>query len=316
MSSTPPYCLVLTHDIDQMSLVELPRRGRTFLGFFYRCLAHNLYRTVRGKIRPVDYLRSFDACLQTVPVIAGLDRDVWARSLEEMVVLEDRLGVRSTLFFITVPREPGVIPGTFQQAPPNRAAFYRLADHSSFLSSLVRDRWEIGVHGINAWRSEADARQELNALRSVVPDLQNVGIRMHWLYSMAGMWRHLEVAGFAYDATLGWNDRVGFPEDRYRPFWPDGSKRFVLLPLNIQDGALLRDDYAGLTVKGAWRAMLGLLETAKAKRAVVTVLWHNTSFAPPRLWGGLYERLIKQAQDDGAEIMTAIQAVERCRDDG
>lgn len=314
MSSSPPYSLVLTHDIDQMSLVELPRKGRKLLGFFYRCLAHNLYRAARGKIHLGDYLHSLRACLQTIPVIVGLGSDVWARSLEEMVILEDRLGVRSTLFFITVPREPGVIPGTLQRAPPNRAAFYRLVDHSSLLSSLVRGGWEIGVHGINAWRSEADASQELNALRSLLPDQQHVGIRMHWLYSMAGMWRHLEVAGFAYDATLGWNDRIGFPEGRYRPFQPDGSQGFVLLPLNIQDGALLRDDYAGLTVKGAWRAMLGLLETAKAKRAVVTVLWHNTSFAPPRLWGGLYERLIKQAQDDGAKIMTAIQAVKSCHD--
>lgn len=309
MVTTPPYSLVLTHDIDHMSLAELPRCGRTFIGFFYRCFAENMYRAVRRKISIGDYIRSLEACVRAISAMIGMGRDMWAQSLGDMITLEDRLGVRSTLFFITMPGKAGVMPGSLRPAPANRAAFYRLADYLPVLRDLVQGGWEIGVHGINAWRSEADARLELNALRAVVPDQQCVGIRMHWLYSVPGMWSHLESAGFAYDATLGWNDRVGFPENRYHPFRPNGSQRFSVLPLNVQDGALVRDGYTGLTLEGAWQEMLGLLSAARTKRAVLTVLWHNTSFAPPRLWSEFYERLIKQAQDDGAEILTAAQAV-------
>jgi hypothetical protein len=307
------YSLVLTHDIDVLSVVDLPI-GRTLAGFFYRCLAENLLRLLRGGISPAQYYRSLHAAAECLPAKLGYGLDVWARSLGAMLSRERALGVRSTLFFIPLYGEAGVRPENGEPAPGNRAAFYRLGDHCEVLQQLVGDGWEVGVHGINAWRSVEDACRELHALKAVCPQQERVGIRMHWLYQRAGMWKHLDEAGFSYDSTLGWNGRIGFPGGKYTPFKPDGSKNLVVLPLNIQDGALLERAYLNLRPEQAWQAISEVLDVARAKHAVVTVLWHNNSFVAPRFWGDLYERVIRQASTDGAEILTAGQAVARHSD--
>jgi len=308
MCLAKPYTLVLTHDIDVLSVVELPL-GRTLGGFFYRCVAENLVRLIGRRISLSQYVSSLGAALDYVPAKLGFCLDGWARSLRTMLDIERAHGVRSTLFFIPLRGEPGIRPEDGRPAPGNRAAFYRLSDYREVLQQLVSDGWEVGVHGIDAWRSVEDARRELHALKAVCPQQGRVGVRIHWLYQKPGMWKHLDEAGFFYDSTLGWNDRIGFPEGRYTPFKPDGSKNLLLLPLNIQDGALFGRAYLNLCPEQAWQAIDKVLDVARANHAVVTVLWHNNSFVAPRFWGGLYERIIRQAKAEGAEILTAGQAV-------
>jgi len=306
----PAYTIVLTHDIDVLSVVELPL-GRTLGGFFYRCVAENLVRLVRGRISLSQYVSSLRAALDYVPAKLGFRLDAWARSLRTMLDIERAYDVRSTLFFIPTPGEPGIRPEDGRPAPGNRAAFYRLSDYREVLRQLVSDGWEVGVHGINGWRSVEDARRELRALKAICPQQERVGIRMHWLYQKPGMWKHLDQAGFFYDSTLGWNERIGFPDGRYTPFKPDGSNSLIALPLNIQDGALFERRYLNYGPEQVWRAVDEMLDAARANHAVVTLLWHNHSFVAPRFWGGLYERIIRQAKADAADILTAGQAVAR-----
>lgn len=310
-----PYTLVLTHDIDVLTLVELPL-GRTLAGFFYRCLAENLIRFLRGRISLDQYLRSISAILEYFPAKLGHKVDPWARSLGIMLDVERSYGVRSTLFFIPLCGEPGVIPRNGKPAPHNRAAYYRLGEYRSMLKELVYGGWEIGVHGLNAWRSTEDARRELLALKEACPDQERVGIRMHWLYTREGMWKDLDEAGYAYDASLGWNDRIGFPAGRYVPFKADGASNLMVLPLNIQDAALLGKDHADLSPDEAWLKVEKVLDEARRYCAVVTVLWHNYGFVAPRFWGETYEQILRQARSDGAEILAAGQAVEQFREAG
>lgn len=230
-----------------------------------------------------------------------------------MLKIEQAHGVRSTLFFIPLSREPGVMPDCGTRAPKNRAAHYRLTDYNQTFDELIRDGWEVGVHGINAWRSVDDARRELLALKEVCPTQAEFGVRMHWLYRTPEMWKHLGEAGFSYDATFGWNDRVGFPGGRYIPFEREGAKNLVVLPLNIQDGALLGREHGNFSVDEAWREVERVLNEARTNRAVVTVLWHNNSFVAPRFWGELYEQIIRQAKADRAMISTAGQVISEFR---
>jgi hypothetical protein len=139
---------------------------------------------------------------------------------------------------------------------------------------------------------------------------------MHWLYRTPGMWKHLDEAGYSYDATFGWNDRVGFPGGKYIPFESEGAKTLMVLPLNIQDGALLEREHRNLSADKAWQKIETVLDEAKAKKAVVTVLWHNNSFVAPRFWGEIYEQIIQQAKADGARILTAGQVVGEFRERG
>lgn len=305
-----PYFLVLTHDIDAMSLVELPF-GWTLFGFAYRGVFDNLVQLSRGRLSLGDYLTSLRDVMGYIPARLGWYVDAWARSVGIMLDLERRLGVRSTLFFIPIAGEPGSAHGGMGRAPSNRAAHYEIPACRALLSDLVRGGWEVGVHGVNAWRSLEDARRELAAMREACPEQSRFGIRMHWLYSRPGMWTDLEKAGYAYDSTLGWNDRIGFPEGRYRPFRLTGTDGLTVLPLNIHDVALLDRSKADLDVSTASVQIDHLLDEARQHHAVVTLLWHNTSFVAPRFWGKVYERVIERARRDGAEILTAAMAVER-----
>jgi peptidoglycan/xylan/chitin deacetylase (PgdA/CDA1 family) len=309
-----PYTLVLTHDIDVLSVVSLPL-GRTLVGFFYRCTAGSLVRLLQGSISLEQYFESVRAALEYLPAKLGLGLDAWANSLATMLSVERAYGVRSTLFFIPIYREPGARPEDARPAPGNRAAHYRLGDQKELLQQMVRDGWEVGVHGINAWRSLEDALSEFRTFSAICPQQHRVGIRMHWLYQRAEMWKHLDEAGYFYDATFGSNDRIGFPEGKYTPFKADGAKNLMVLPLNIQDCALFGSSAGGKTEGEAWEEVEKLLHKARLNHAVVTILWHNHSFVAPRFWGEIYERAIRQAKADGAAILTAGEAVARYRGD-
>jgi len=306
----PSYTLVLTHDIDVLSVCELPISGRTLWGFVYRCLLVNLRRFIIRRLSLQEYMNSVKGVVLLPLVRRNLARDPWRQSLTVMLDVERRLGVRSTLFFIPFSRYSGH-RNLGNPAPRHRAAHYELAQFQDLIRELDRDGWEVGLHGIDAHLDTYRAKEELNAIRVVVPHRQRIGVRMHWLYlTEEQSWKAFEDAGLAYDASLGWNDRVGFPRGQYQPFVPQGLQSLVVLPLVIQDNAVLggRNQYAGR--EEAWHRVEQVLQLARRERAVVTILWHNNSFVAPRYWGWLYEALIQQARKDGARICRAIDAVE------
>lgn len=309
-NSESPYILVLTHDIDVLSLKELPVIGRTFWGFVYRCLVINLKRLLSRRLQMSEYIDSLKCILLLPFAKMGVARDPWEEALQVMLEIEERYGVRSTLFFIPFNGKPGhTIEG--KPAPHHRASHYRLDRYQELLQELVDRGWEIGVHGIDAYFDLENAQAELAAIKNLISGQSKVGIRMHWLYyKREETWKILDAAGYAYDATLGWNDRIGFPEGWYGPFRPEGIKNLVVLPLNVQDGALLGEWHMDLSNEKAWHQIENVLKEAKEHRAVVTILWHNNSFVAPRYWGWLYEKILQKAKEDCAYICRAIDAVE------
>jgi len=305
-----PYILVLSHDIDVLSIKELPLLGRTFWGFAYRCLLVNLRRLFMRKLHFMQYGNSLKYVILLPFIKVGLAKDPWQESFQIMLDIEKRYGVRSTIFFVPFPRKPGHTPEG-KPARGNRAAHYQLEEYKGMLQQLEREGWEIGVHGIDAYLNLKSAKAELEAIRKLIPERDRIGIRVHWLYHKGEeTWKILDKAGYAYDATFGWNDRIGFPDGRYEPFKPERAQSLVVLPLNIQDGALLGEWHQFLSNEQAWQQVEQVLAEAKEHKAVVTVLWHNNSFVAPRYWGWLYERIIQRAKEDGARICRAIDVVE------
>jgi peptidoglycan/xylan/chitin deacetylase (PgdA/CDA1 family) len=224
-----------------------------------------------------------------------------------MVELERRQGLRSTLYVIPFPNRPGRTP-TGGSAPGNRACFYDAAAYAQWFRDLARDGWEFGVHGIDSHLDERAAEEEKLAVERLI-GREVVGVRMHWLYHCGeSSYRLLRRAGYLYDATLGSNIAVGWPDGRYTPY--QASNGLWILPLNIQDIALLGDSWTGPRPAAARRQVRRILEEARAKSAVVTILWHNNNFAPPNCWCEFYQWIIEQARDDGARIMTAREVVE------
>jgi hypothetical protein len=175
---------------------------------------------------------------------------------------------------------------------------------------------ELGVHGgYYRFNNAALYRESIEALERHF-GVRPCGIRNHLLrFSGPETWRAQAEAGFAYDATYGWADRLG-PRDGFAlPFFPSVlrplssdlcSPSSVLrppssalstidlleLPLTVMDTTLFRNlklegDEA---LQAAWKAVKDIADTG----GLVTLLWHNNYFNEPEYWDWqmVYERLL------------------------
>ncbi len=103
------YTMTLTHDLDILSLREMPV-GRTLLGYFYRSSVVNWRRWRQGKVGTGEFWRAVWEMGRTLAARLGWGRDVWQRALPALLDVERRLGVRSSLYFMPFPGKPGVSP--------------------------------------------------------------------------------------------------------------------------------------------------------------------------------------------------------------
>jgi hypothetical protein len=82
------------------------------------------------------------------------------------------------------------------------------------------------------------------------------------------------------------------------------------LPLHVQDTALFFPGRMHLTEDQAWELCQPLLDAASRHGGVVTILWHERSLAPVRLWDRFYVRLLDELRTRNAWLATAGQAVD------
>lgn len=220
------------------------------------------------------------------------------RDFETILEIEARHGFRSTFFMLHDPYWS------------RRGPRYRLGcPELRRIAALVRKAGgEIGLHGGYLRFNRADGyRESREALRDAL-GVDAVGIRNHYLrFSGADTWAAQEAAGFRYDATFGFADRVGPREGRIRPFVPEG-RNILELPLTVMDAALFRSlRLAGeAALEAAWMAIEPVIRAG----GMVSLLWHNNYFNDPeyRDWQWTYEQLLARlaAQNPwcatGAEI--------------
>ena len=332
------YALTLTHDIDILSLKEMPV-ARTFLGYFYRSSLVNWKRWRSGKVQTSEFFLTLWEMVRTWGAKLGLGHDVWQRALPMLLDLEKRLGVRSSLYFMPFPRKAGILPDALRQdtsgsqqdlpasgvvrqsvsAPANRASFYDIAEQRSLLRRLEENGWEAGVHGIDAWRDSQEAGAEYGRISQLIGQTK-IGVRMHWLYFKSPeSFKALEEGGFLYDSTFGFNEVAGFRAGTLQPYHPLNCQTLWELPLHIQDGALMGEEHLDLNREEAFKRAKPLLAWAKRCGGAVSLLWHNQSFTAPRFWGEVYERLIAQGKADGAwiaiprDVLRWFELRRRCR---
>ncbi len=324
------YAMTLTHDIDILSLKEMPI-SRTFLGYCYRSSVLSWKQWKAGKVQTSEFFRSLWEIGRTWAAKAGLGQDVWKRALPTLLDLEKRLGVRSSLYFMPFPKKPGILPEALRKdkdkdienasnsyndinhkeftsktieesAPSNRASFYDVTNSKELLNNLEKGGWEAGVHGIDAWHDPQAARAEYGRVANLTRQ-NELGVRMHWLYFKSPeSFKSLEEGGFQYDATFGYNEVVGFRAGTLQPYHPLNCQTLWELPLHIQDGALLGEEHLDLNREEAYLTAKPVLDWANRLGGAVSLLWHNQSFTAPRFWGEVYERLIAQGKKDGAWI--------------
>lgn len=285
------FCLFLSHDIDQIHDREL-FRVLADLNHVRRMITQGEKGNVNLALRRVGR-----AMFSPQPAEQGF------RTILE---IEARYGFRSTFFVLHDPYWSRNGPRYRLECPELR----RILD-------LIREvGGEIGIHGgYSRFNNGALYKESREAIRNLF-GVDAVGIRNHLLrFSYPETWRAQEAAGFEYDATYCYPDRLGIREGHTVPFFPvdpDTGKALdlLVLPLTVMDVTLFRK--LGLdgsqALEAAWTAVQPVIQAG----GVVSLLWHNNFFNEPEYheWQWVYEQLLERLAAlkpwcaTGAEIAT------------
>lgn len=262
-----PFALFLSHDVDQIHdrelfrvLADLNHVRRIWTQGERGSATLALRRVARALVAPKPAEKDFATILE----------------------IEARHGFRSTFFILHDPYWSRNGPRYRLTCPEIR----RIAD-------IVRGAGcEIGLHGGVLRLNQADGyRESREALRDAL-GVEAVGIRNHLLhFSGADTWAAQEAAGFRYDSTFGFADRLGPRDGRIAPFVPVG-RSILELPLTVMDVTLFRN--LGLQGEAALDAAWQAIEPVAQAGGLVSLLWHNNYFNEPeyRDWQWTYEQLL------------------------
>lgn len=290
-----PFAVALTHDVDDVSLHSLAAAWR-------------LVRQARGP-------RSYAARAGVVRLFGALARlgqgsdPYW--SFERWANEEERRGFRSTYYF-------------FPPSPSRRHEYdatYTLTDRLRFdgaptdvaglMRTLAGRGHEIGLHGSYlSHRDGVELARQKRQLETATGQAVT-GTRQHFLrFDPRVTWAAQEHAGFDYDATLGYNEAIGFRAGiaaPFHPFDPDTgtARRLLELPLTLMDGTLFRT-FALSAAQAAERVRAHLDEVERAGGLGV-LLWHPNAAAEQHFpgWWPAYLAALEDLSARGAWVAPA-----------
>lgn len=200
------------------------------------------------------------------------------RQFEAILRIERAHGWRSTFFFLEGARWSPL------------GARYHLGDQRvRDLGRMLLDAGcEIGVHG--GWYDLDDSvgyRRSATRIAEAF-GVKPAGIRNHYLrLSGEATWAAQREAGFEYDATFGWPDRIGHRDGRLFPFEPTMNETgqpigLVALPLVVMDTTLFR--YLRFGKQAAIEAVMEIVDRTERAGGLLSLLWHNNYFDEPEYW--------------------------------
>jgi hypothetical protein len=296
------FMTCLTHDID-FAGIRKHKLDHTMFGFIYRAFIGSLARCFAGKLPLRKLLRNWSAVLRLPFVYMGVAKDFWLQ-FDSYVEIEKKF--KSTFFFVPFKKRRGDhVRGNGSR---KRATNYDISDVREIAKKLSDNGFEIGIHGIDAWHDSEKARQERSRITEYLKG-KEAGIRIHWLLFNSDSYKVLEDAGFSYDSTIGFNEAIGYRAGTLQVFKPFGAKRLLELPLHIQDTALFFPKRMDLSDADALGLCERLIHHAKSYHGVLTILWHDRSLGPERLWEEFYIILLGKIKENKVFFSTASEIV-------
>ena len=278
------------------SRTEIPDDGE-----FALCLTHDVDRPYKGlrslyyatRERPAYHLKS------------ALSRSNPYWQFEEIMALEDDLGVRSAFYFLN--EQPLTERSPREWLSPTHWVQHlgrydvTAPDVAEVIRALEDGGWEVGLHG--SYHSPED-RERLREEKAVLEDVLGrsvAGGRQHYLRLSPETWGHHRAIGLEYDTSLGSGTEYGF-QAGYRPLRPFDDE-FLVYPLTIMEQALPNP---GERFETARAECARLLAEAREHAAVMTVLCHPRYFNEQEFPGyrRLYRWLIERALELGAWVGT------------
>jgi hypothetical protein len=297
------FFVCLTHDVD-FAGIRRHKLDHTMWGFVYRSLLGSLVYLLKGRIS-LSKLRMNWLAVVKLPLIYMGIIDDFMDHFDRYAEIDNGFG--STFFIIPFKNRAG--DNLEVNHRTRRATRYDINDVKNQVKLLTTLGNEIGLHGIDAWHSSEKGSQEQERI-VVITGQKTIGVRMHWLCYKRNSPVILDQAGFDYDATLGYNETVGFRCGTCQIFKPLGAIQLLELPLVIQDTALFSPHRLDLSDSEANKLVNILLEACFRNGGALTVSWHERSLVPERQWGDFYLNLIQGLRQKGAWIGTAQKVVD------
>jgi hypothetical protein len=267
---------------------------------FYLCLTHDVDRVYKRLSAVYGAFRDRDP--RHLKALLPGRRPYWC--FEDVMALEEDLGVRSAFYFLNEQRlrdrpiREWLSPQSWQLYGDR----YSVSDPDivDVIHRLDSGGWEVGLHGsYESYREPQRLRAEKGELEAVLGE-EVLGGRQHYLnLEVPETWERQAGVGLRYDASLGSAETYGF-DHGYAPFRPFDDE-FVVFPLTVMELSLPNVERRP---NGAWRACEGLLEEARENGAVMTVLWHPRFFYEGDFpnYEALYRRLVERALELGAWV--------------
>ena len=218
-------------------------------------------------------------------------------NFREIMKLEQKYTAKSSFYFLASERDI-------------KRFRYKIEDLENELGFINDNGWELGLHcGYYAYNNLNELKKEKLKLEKI-SGKKVIGCRNHFLrFEVPHTWELLAKAGFKYDTTLGYSDRVGFRNGMCHPFKPFNlimNKEIDILEisLNVMDVALFNHVKS---FNEAWEITKSLIDTIEQYNGVLTLLWHNRAFNNPcRMeWEKLYEKILDYSYKKDAWLTSA-----------
>ncbi len=163
---------------------------------------------------------------------------------------------------------------------------YSLVEVQDEIEFASKNGFEIGLHGGHTAYKNIDHLQREKKRILAHTEARCIGYRNHYLrFQYPNTLRNLASAGFEYDSTFGFAERIGFRNGMCFPFKPYDSVNeeyldIVEIPLMAMDDTLFR--YMNLNYPEVLANVKDLVQQVKSLGGVFTLLWHNDSFSGER----------------------------------
>ena len=218
-------------------------------------------------------------------------------NIDEIMEIEKSYNVKSTFFFLNESIRFELFKKKSWKLSMGRYSIFETKVRD-YIRLLDQNGWEIGVHGsYNSYKSLELLKKEKEDLESII-NHKLIGIRQHYLNMAENTWELQKAAGFKYDSSFGYLDKIGFKESRILPFRPFDDY-FAVFPLSVMD-------YCFMSTAGRWNAFDEILDIADQYNALIVVNWHSNIFNEIEYpdYKNNYIKIIEKCLNRGAKFKT------------
>ena len=190
-------------------------------------------------------------------------------NFDKIIEIENKYDVKSLFFFLNESIGFNLFDSSNWKLSLGRYSIYN-REIIDIIKYLDENGWEIGVHGsYNSYMDKDLLFKEKKDLECIVNHKIN-GVRQHYLNLNENTWQIQNDCGFKYDLTFGYKNKVGFREDKIKPFHPLNNN-FTAYPLGIMDIYFMQDE-------NRWEKFYNILNQVEKKKAILVINWHQRVF--------------------------------------